>query len=455
MFCLDESTELTPRVIAKLIQKFTLNEQPKLIKWRDYYEGKHEILKKQHKDESRPCNKAVTNFAKVIADTYAGYIAGKPVSYTSNVDIADVQDAINYNDSAEQDIEFLMNALTYCTAYELHWVDANAQPRYAQVDPVNSFAVYDDTLDSNLLYFFRWYEADCLDDSDVYKLEVYGKSNVKIYRMHGQNGTPELQEEKAHFYGDVPVSVFKLNKSGENIFSQIITLNDAYNTLNSAEIDDYEAFVNAYLVFRNLDPKDTETIQSLNKMKDPRVMCLPDTVEASWLTKNVSDAQIENILGNLKENIFKVTACPDMADETFLAQSGTALAYKLVGFENVASGIVARFTKAIQRRIELICNILNMKASDAVWRDIQINFVRNLPVNLTELIQIINSLKGTVSDATLLAQLPFIKDVEAELEAVQAQKEANMAMFDFGSTSSNDTAVNDDDGDGEDEEDEV
>ena len=91
-------------------------------------------------------------------------------------------------------------------------------------------------------------------------------------------------------------------------------------------------------------------------------------------------------------------------------------------------------TKAIQRRIELICNVLNLKATEAVWRDIKINFVRNLPVNLTELIQLINTLKGTVSDKTLLSQLPFITDVEAELEAVAEQKAANMALYAFGTT---------------------
>ena len=166
-------------------------------------------------------------------------------------------------------------------------------------------------------------------------------------------------------------------------------------------------------------------------MKENRVLVLPEGASANWLVKNASDTQIVNMLENIKKNIFKVTACPDMADETFLAQSGTALAYKLVGFENVASGIVARFVKAIQRRIELICNILNMKASEAIWRDININFVRNLPINLTETIQLVNSLKGTVSDKTLLGQLPFITDVQAELEAVQAQKAANMELYGF------------------------
>jgi hypothetical protein len=38
--------------------------------------------------------------------------------------------------------------------------------------------------------------------------------------------------------------------------------------------------------------------------------------------------------------------------------------YKLVGFENVASNIVANMTKALQRRIELICEILYLTGEE-------------------------------------------------------------------------------------------
>ena len=174
---------------------------------------------------------------------------------------------------------------------------------------------------------------------------------------------------------------------------------------------------------------DSEDIAS---MKENRALILPDSAQAAWLTKNANDTQIVNMLENIKKNIFKVTACPDMADETFLAQSGTALAYKLVGFENVASSIVSRFTKAIQRRVELICNVLNLKAAEAIWRDVHISFIRNLPVNLSETIQLVNSLQGIVSNKTLLSQIPFVSDIDAELEAVQKQKEDNMALYSFG-----------------------
>ena len=414
-----------------------LNTLPKLQKWGNYYNGKHVILNKSYADKSKECNHIVTNYCKIVTDTYSGYICGKPVSYTSNQNIDDVQDCINYNDSDAEDMAWCTNALIYGVGYELQWIDKYSQVRYSQVNPLNAFAIYDNTLDCDLLYFVRWYKRDNFDDNDIFNVEVYSADTVKTYQAHGLGGALELISEEKHYFNDVPVSVFYLNESEENIFNCIITLNDAYNELQSSEIDDFNAWVDAYLTLTGVDA-DSEDIAS---MKANRVLILPEGATASWLTKNASDTQIVNMLDNIKKNIFKVTACPDMADETFLAQSGTALAYKLVGFENVASGIVARFTKAIQRRIELICNVLNLKATDAIWRDININFVRNLPVNLTETINLVNALKGTVSDATLLGQIPFITDVQSELEAVQKQKEENMALFSF------DTHEDDDEGD--------
>ena len=429
MFTLSKNTELTKELLQKIINRFMTTELPKLQLWGNYYRGKHAILNKSYSDASKECNHIITNYCKIITDTYGGYICGKPVSYSSNEDITDIQDTLNYNDSAAQDMSMITNALIYGVAYELQWIDKYSQVRYSQINPLNCFAIFDNTLDCELLYFVRWYKLNTIDDSDkTYAVEVYDKNTIRHYTTPELGGALTEVDTEPHYFGDVPVTVFYLNENEENIFNSVITLNDAYNELQSSEIDDFNAWVDAYLTFTGVDAETDD----INAMKEDRVLVLPEGAEASWLTKNANDTQIVNILENIKKNIFKVTACPDMADETFLAQSGTALAYKLVGFENVASGIVARFTKALQRRIELICNVLNLKASDATWRDIRINFVRNLPVNLTETINLVNNLKGTVSDATLLAQLPFIKDVGAELEAVKKQNQEQLSVYSFG-----------------------
>ena len=102
--------------------------------------------------------------------------------------------------------------------------------------------------------------------------------------------------------------------------------------------------------------------------------------------------------------------------------------------ETKAGKIEAIMKKALQRRVEIICSIASLKLGEDVYRDIEISFKRNVPTDNNEVINIINGLKGTVSDATLLGQLDFITDVNAELEAVKAQKEENMSLFAFGAS---------------------
>jgi SPP1 family phage portal protein len=175
---------------------------------------------------------------------------------------------------------------------------------------------------------------------------------------------------------------------------------------------------------------DEETVKM---MKQNRVMVMPEGGSASFLTKNVQTQQIESLLDRIDEKIHTIANCPDFSKAEFGTASGIAMRYKLLGFENTASAIEKRMMMALQRRIELICSILYLTGGEDMWRDIQILFTRNLPTDVNETITEVNALRGLVSDKTLLAQLPFITDVDAELEAVQEQKQANMELYNFGS----------------------
>lgn len=218
-----------------------------------------------------------------------------------------------------------------------------------------------------------------------------------------------------------------------------MTLQDAYNKLLSSEVDDFESFCDAYLVLKGC----MADADDLVAMKQNRVLMMDTDAEASYLTKSVSDTQIENMLKNINDTIHKISNSPDFTEDTFMSQSGVAIKYKLIGFENVASNIVANMTKALQRRIELICSILSLTDGETKWRDIQIVFTRNLPQNITDTAQAINQLRGIVSDKTLISLLPFIKDVDAEVKQLQKEKEANMSMYGFDTNSTTDNAESD------------
>ena len=169
-------------------------------------------------------------------------------------------------------------------------------------------------------------------------------------------------------------------------------------------------------------------------MKENRVLVLPEGAAAAWLTKNANDTQVENILKRIHDNIYRVAKCPDFSSETFVGgvSSGIAIRYRLTGMETRAAAICARMKKALQRRIEIICGIASLKLGEEVFRDIDISFTRNIPEDNTSIVNLVNALKGTVSDATLLAQIPFVKDVQAVLEAVKTQKQENLSLYSFG-----------------------
>jgi SPP1 family phage portal protein len=207
----------------------------------------------------------------------------------------------------------------------------------------------------------------------------------------------------------------------------VITLQDAYNELQSGELDSWDAFADAYIVMKGVTAEE----EDLASAKKSRVFMIDSDAEISYLTKNINDTQIQNMLVDINNNIHKIANCPDFSQESFGTTSGIALRYRLLGFENVASSIEANMRKALQKRIELLCEILNLKGGESIWRDVKIQFTRNLPVNIEETTNIVNSLRGLVSDDTLLSLLPFITDTQAELEKVKAEKEENMSLYPF------------------------
>ena len=430
MFYLNKDAELTPVLLGKMINRFRMNEEPRLKRYKNYYDGVQAILNKQYKDETKPCNRTVTNYCKNIVDSYCGYVATPGfISYQSVDDIEVIMDILRYNDYQAEDSDFLLDALVYGKAAELMYIDAHGQTRFRLINPTNCFGIYDDSLTGDLMYFVRMYKVSDWDESDLYNVDVYSDYDIKHYKMNGANGYLQFISEEPHYFSQCPANIFTLPDE-KSIFDCIMSLQDAINELLSDEIDDYSAFCDAYLALTGVDA-DADDIQM---MKENRVLILPEGAVASWLTKNASDAQVENILRRIHDSIYRVAQCPDFSSESFVGgvSSGVAIKYRLTGMETRAGKIEAAMKKALQRRIEIICGIASLKLGETVFRDIQIDFKRNIPEDETSVINLVNALKGTVSDATLLAQLPFISDVNAELEALEAQKAKNMEMYGFG-----------------------
>lgn len=436
MYNINRNEELTTDKISRVVQSFELNEKVKLQKYYDYFCGKQKILNKSYADSSKPCNHIVKNYCFSIVNNYQGYIAGIPITYNSNDDITSLIDIFNYNDIENADSALLRNALIYGVAFEVCYIDEDTKQRFKAIDSRECIPVYDDTLNEELLYMIRYYQKPTwkTDAENAYIIEVYTNDLIRRYESNFNFSSLVWLEDIPHYFKQVPFVEFRLNEEKESIFDKVISLQDAYNELLSSEVDDFQAFTDAYLVLKGTGIVEEDAAQ----MRENRILMLDADDSAEYLTKNISDTQIENMLANINDSIHVIANSPDFNDEKFMATSGIAMRYKLVGFENTSSSIVANMTKAIQKRIELLYSIMGLIAGDS-FKDVQIKFTRNLPIDNTEILNTVNSLRGVLSDRTLISLLPFVSDVDAELEAIQTQKAANMEMYAFGSVGTDET----------------
>ena len=433
MIYISKNQELTVELLQKMINHFVVNVQPKLKQYKNYYDGLQAILNKSYADPTKPCNKSVINYSRNIVDSYCGYLATPGcISYRSSNDIEDIMNILRYNDYQAEDSDLLQDALVYGVANELMYIDKDSQTRFRLISPIMSFGVFDDSLTEDLLYFVRMYKQNQWGNDDTYCVDVYDDYFIKHYTMTGMNGSLHLIGEELHYFGQCPANIFYMPDE-KSVFDCIMSLQDSINELLSAEIDDYAAFVDSYMVLEGVDA-DAEDVAAL---KQDRVMVLPEGATATYLTKAANDTQVENILKRIHDSIYRISSCVDFSSESFTGgvSSGVAIRFKLSGMEVRAGKIEAEMKKALQRRVEIICGMSALKMGEEVFRDIQIDFKRNVPEDITATINMINTLKGTVSDATLLGQLDFITDVNAELEAVQEQKLNNMSLYTFGSHS--------------------
>lgn len=422
---LDKGEELTPVILGKIIRKYETEVLPNLEKAKGYYEGHGQaIMRRTNPDPSRPNNRIVKNYCKTIVENFQGYLTGNPITYasTDGADISALQIILDENDVVNTDSEFLNEALVCGVAYELCYVNEANEKKFKNIDSRCVIPIYANDLDEELLYCIYYYPIVNWQDElapQKWSVNLYTQTEIFHYQAANNFNSFTLLEVEPHYFGSVPFVIFDLNKSNTPIFEPIVSMQDAYNSLLSDEVNDFESFVDAYMVLKNV----SATSEELAEMKASRTILIDGEDDVSYLTKNINDTQIQNLLENINTSIHTVSNSPDFSSEEFNqgVSSGIALQFKLVGFNNIASNIEAHFRKALQKRISLINQILGLIDTDTYA--VEITFSYNLPTSITDTVTMINSLRGLVSDETLLAQIPFIKDVGQELERVRTEQE--------------------------------
>lgn len=405
---------------------------PRYTKLQRYYDYKHEVLNRKNDDPNKPNNKLVNDYPGYITNLATGYFIGNPVTYSSDSDTNDeylqkLKDIFDYNDEADENIELAKTCSIKGEAFELIYIDDDGNTRFKQVPNEQILLVYDNNIDPTPLCAVRYYsvsEPTAYGQDEVLpivKVEVYTKDSISYYDDY--LGELTLIEQKENLFKEVPIIHFKNNHELTGDFEGVISLIDAYDGMQSDTMNDFDYFTDAYLLLKGMSGTDTD---DTDKMKKNRIILVDENGDASWLVKDINDTATENFKKRLKDDIHKFSKTPDLEDEKFSGNlSGIAIKFKLFCLEQLAVVKERKFKKALQRRNELITNMLNLKGSRYDYTAIDTTFTRNIPANLVDLANMVNALRGMVSNQTLLAQLPFVSDVEEEMEKVKQEQEEN------------------------------
>lgn len=405
---------------------------PRLRLLKDYYDGKHAILNRKVSDISKPNNKLVNNFCDYIVNQSSSYFMGTPVSYNvleeEKPAFEQIENILKYNDEADTNAQHAENMAIYGTSYELLYIDKDGTPaidvRFAVVNPEEMFIVYDRSLSFSPVYAVRYFPVE----NHEYHVEVYTGKEVATYKVSHDNW--EYVKVSNHFFGDVPATEFFNNLDKVGDYEKVLSLVDEYNLLQSDSANDFQYFSDAYLFLKGT----TLDEDSAKKMRENKIINVADAdADASFLIKEIQDQALENLKTRIVEDIHKFSGVPNLTDENFAGNlSGVAIKYKLLGLDNLATRKERRFKKALQRRLELMFNLLFVRGklpANNSYYDIDIVFKRTLPQNVYEQSQMARNLLGIASLQTILSQLDFVDDAKREIQTIEEERTANPDSF--------------------------
>lgn len=422
--------------ILQLINAHRSTEGLRIHRNLDYYDGSHAILRRKKKNEAASNNRLICNHAKDIADTATSYFLAAPITYSTSDKTMDIDRLTDYFDMADVDETDHDNALDMSragVAYEyIYAAQDEARPLIKNLEPQHTFLVYDDTIEENVLFgvYYYWI-VDAATKQEIYKAVVATKRFIHTIDIINDSAAAQTAQgnPEPHRFNDVPIVEYRNNKDGIGDYEQQISLIDAYNTLMSDRVNDKEQFLEAILVLIGalLGDDEKETGEAAKQIKDLGILELPSGASAEYITRTFDESSVEVLKKAIKDDIYTFSHVPCLTDENFVGNSsGVAMEYKLLGLEMITKTKERYYTKGLKQRMRLICNYLGLKNIALNPAAIIPEFKRGLPKNMLELSQMIANLSGAVSQKTLISQLDFVEDPDAEVEAVKKESQEKL-----------------------------
>jgi SPP1 family phage portal protein len=340
-------------VLNKALYVHALNQAEIDYLWR-YYKGETPILQKQKEIRETINHKIWVNRANEIVTFKKGYGFGEPIQYIRRGQDETLSDDIN---RLNEYMALAGKQLSDSRIAEwLYVCGLGMRMALPGEDAEEPFVIY--TLDPRYSFIIR---HNGLGEKPVMGVKIIEKeTGAKVYSVYTRDryfeieGT-EIVKEEAHILGDVPIFEFPA-PARLGAFEVVLPILDAINEIESNRLDDLVQSVNSFLAILGATI-DEETSKKLDELK---MLCLPDGVDAKYLSTALHQADIQVLVDNLYDAVITITGMPNRNISSSGGDNGVAVELRN-GWQNAEShmkSVEQEFKEAEKPMLKMILRIL-------------------------------------------------------------------------------------------------
>lgn len=399
------------RVIKTDIENVTIDNvvnilnKALIIHWRNraeieylwnYYKGRQPVLNRKKEIRPEILNKIVENRANEIVSFKSGYLMGEPIQYVSRGDSEELIDSINKlnefvfgEEKASKDKE-LADWFHICgTSFRIILPDEEDEEDEAPfeiytLDPRNTFVVYHNGLGEKPVLGVRY----VVDEKGVVHYSCYSKY------YYFEIVESKVIDYRPHVLGDIPIIEYPLNTARLGAFELVIPLLDAINLTDSNRVDGVEQFIQALMLFHNVDIS-SEDYKSLKEEGAIKFKDIDNQMKAevTYLTNNLNQSETQTLVDHMYETVLTICGMPNRNGGSSTSDTGAAVIMRdgWSAAEARAKDSELMFKKSERILLKIILTICKTLADiDIKVSNIEIRFTRRNYENILQKAQVLD-----------------------------------------------------------------
>lgn len=406
-----------------------------------YYKNEPDILLEKNKEDKE--GNVLRNADNRITRNFHGLIVNQKASYAFTVpplfDLGSPEKNSHITKALGDEytkncMKLCVNAANTSVGWIHYWKGEKGEFEWAIVDSKQIVPVWDKSLKQNLTGVMRQYEETDETDGENYIVYEYWtdtecqayrrKANENIdtglctYGAFGNLETGEMKADYRHDMEEVPFIPFYNNNIHTNDLKNIKRLIDVYNKVYSGFVNDLDDVQEIIFILSGYEGENLDGfLQELKKYKTIKLDA-DDKAGVSTLNIEIPIEARKTLLDLTRKAIFEQGQGFDPNPESFGNQSGEALKFMYSLLEMKVGLMETEFRTGFASLIRAVCRFYKISCET-----IEQTWTRTRIKNDTELAEICKNSIGVISRRTIIANHPFVSDIQKEINQIAEEEQ--------------------------------